>query len=141
MTLIELLDHLDHHDCTLRATTTRLHLLGPGRVRKDPEVLAALKENKLLLIWHVYSRRTGHSLGFCTKCSLASLVYYDPSAKFPRCRMTPKCEGRHEPREADRKLLKRLKPPERETVPRTPATPDRSRLFGPWPPFPDREAA
>ena len=141
MTLIELLDHLDLHDCTLRATTTSLHLLGPGRVRKDPEVLAALKANKLLLIWHVYSRRTGHSLGFCTECSLPSLVHFRPSAKFPKCRMTPKCEGRHEPREADRKLLKKLKAPPRPTIPRVPATPEKSRLLGPRPTFPDREAA
>ena len=52
-----------------------------------------------LLVWEVTARETGHGWAACDHCGKALLTAAKrPKSKpWPRCRMTPRCEGHHRP--------------------------------------------
>lgn len=136
MDLHQLLDHLDHHHVRLHVGAGRLHLIGPARIATDPEVGAAITEHKTLLMAHIIGTRTGHTIGFCTTCNAAVITHYRPSGKAPTCRLTPGCDGRHQPRPADVSRLAAIgapSAPKQAAPPRRPAT---KFLLGSRPPWP-----
>ena len=97
MDLLELLDLIDNEPDTLLVLrpSGKLGLIAPLRLRRDVEVIAALRKHKALLRNHLLGLRTGHPIGFCDQCSEVSMVHY--RATPPKCRITPGCSGHHVP--------------------------------------------
>jgi hypothetical protein len=138
--LRELLDTLNDHGATLDVEGDRLVLSGPRRICDDPDIITAISLNRSLLIGDTVGASTGHTLGFCTACGEPSLTHYKPpKAGYPKCRITPHCEGRHEPRAVDVERLTTAGAPERPKQPRPPRKHHNRRLLGPMPTWPDAE--
>ena len=96
-----------------------------GRLRIDaptgavtPELAEAIKANRDTLVAAVIGRATGHALAPCTTCGDVSMVSIDRDDKGPACRMTPGCDGRHEPRAADLPAIKKVPRPKQAAPPR-----------------------
>ncbi len=134
MDLLVLLDRLGDAHAELRiGPRGHVALYAPDHVRLDITIRAAIRQHHSVLLAHIKGARTGHALGFCTICNAVSLTHYQPASKYPACRITPGCEGRHAIRNADLRRLTAAVAPARpkQTQPPTPA-PTR-RLLGPWP--------
>ena len=147
MNLLDTLDLLDVRGVTLRLDGHRIKAAGP------PDAIDALsddlRQHRDLLHAHVLGVASGHLLAFCDECGEATITavkdssgrprsshdeddgYYD---RWPHCRMTPGCSGRHHPRPAD--LAARANCPAPPSTPRPPAKVDKRRLLGPRPPWP-----
>lgn len=138
MDLHELLDHLDASGARLTESEHRLALDGPSSVRADLSVLAVIGANRDLLLAHVLGARTGHALGRCTECGAMSLTHYRPASKYPPCRLTPACPGRHEPRPVDVAQLTARRAPARPKVGGESENPPTNRLLGPRPAWPQQ---
>ena len=96
-----------------------------GRLRIDaptgavtPELAEAIKANRDTLVAAVIGRATGHALAPCTTCSEVSMVSAAPTGKWQACRMTPGCDGRHEPRRVDLELVTKRTQPKQAAPPR-----------------------
>lgn len=136
MDLHHLVDHLDQHGARLRVRDGRLILTAPPHVAGDPDIVAAITANKVLLIAHVRGVATGHTLGFCTVCDAAVTTHYRPAGKHPKCRLRPGCSGRHEPRPVDVERLSAICAPAAPKQPPAPRKPPTKFLLGPRPPWP-----
>jgi hypothetical protein len=111
-----------------------------GRLRIDaptgavtPDLAAAIKANRDTLVAAVIGRATGHALAPCTTCGDVSMVSIDRDGKGPTCRMTPGCDGRHEPRAADLPAIKKVPRPKQATPPRKTS---KARKLGESVPYP-----
>ncbi len=102
----------------------------------DPDVAAVITDNKTLLMAHVIGTATGHTLAFCTTCNAAVVTHYRPSGKWPTCRLTPGCAGRHEPRDTDVSRLAAIDAPQAPKQAAPPRKPPTKHLLGPRPAWP-----
>lgn len=139
MDLLALLDRLDDAHAELRiGRSGNIALFAPDSIRLNITIRAAIRQHHKVLHAHVEGQRTGHALGFCTVCNAVSLTHYQPASKYPPCRMTPECEGRHEIRATDVERLVAVAAPARPKQPKPPKRPPERRLLGPWPADPWR---
>ncbi len=60
------------------------------------DIAIAVRSHRDLIVAALIGRRTGHAFGRCTTCAEESMVAIDRTT-WPRCRMTPGCQGRHQP--------------------------------------------
>lgn len=131
MGITDLLDALDNGPADLDLIGGRLRLTGPTGTRA--ELGPVIAEHRALLVAHLLGRRTGHALAPCTTCNQVSMTAVKRGT-WPACRLTPGCNGRHQPRPADlARLTNAPRPPAQATPDRRPAT---RRLAGPWPTYP-----
>jgi hypothetical protein len=155
MMLDELLDRLHGSDVELDVDPEGgLVVDAPDELLDDPAVLTAVRAHRELLAASVVGRRTGHGIGVCTHCGTGSLTHYRPASKFPTCRLTPGCPGRHELRPDVVDAFVESGAPKRPTLPRKrtqagPTTYPRTTskrsggvavLLGPWPEYPTNRA-
>lgn len=84
----------------LERAGVRLDVDSEGRLITDgpagaigPGLAERIRRYRVELAWSVLGRRTGHSWSACSVCGEAALVRDDTS---PKCRLTPRCEGRHD---------------------------------------------
>lgn len=64
----------------------------------DDALDAAIRDNRALVVAQLVGRGTGHALGPCSVCGELSMVATKRKGeRYPRCRMTPRCQGRHIP--------------------------------------------
>jgi hypothetical protein len=102
VSLIGLLHRLAAGDIRLAVTDTgRLRTNGPAGAITD-EVRSAIRRHHDLLVWTVTSRQTGHVWTPCNRCGHAVLLNHAlhigrGSQVWPRCYLTPGCNGRHQP--------------------------------------------
>jgi hypothetical protein len=107
----------------LDVVASRLRVDAPTGAITD-DVAARIRQHRDILIAAVIGRGTGHALAPCTACGRESMTNL-ANTTWPRCRLTPGCEGRHEPRPAElasittRKRIKQATPPPRPTKQRT----------------------
>lgn len=108
VTLIDTLDLLRRRGVTLSLVATddgvKLRTEGPAGAIKD-DLAAAIRSHRSLLLWAALGERSGHTFAACTTCGEASMVAVDRGT-WPRCRMTPTCEGRHIPTGAGRRAIR-----------------------------------
>lgn len=136
MRLDELLNRLDTAHARLEYVDGKLRLEGRASIANDPDIASAIRRHRVLLFAQVLGRRTGHTVGFCTVCGRPSMTHYAPPGKYPSCRMTPRCQGRHEPRQADVDRLKAAGLPAAPKAPVPPRKPAHKRFLGPHLPYP-----
>jgi hypothetical protein len=103
VTLLAVLERLNHAGVRLAVNDTgRLHTSAPpGAVTQ--ELAGLIRRHHDLLVWTVVGRRTGHHWVPCDRCG-QSVVLHPPSHSdgnskqvWPRCYLTPGCQGRHRP--------------------------------------------
>lgn len=134
MDLLVLLDRLDDAHAELRiGPGGNVALYAPDHIRLDITIRAAIRQHHSALLAHIKGARTGHALGFCTVCNAVSLTHYQPASKYPACRITPGCEGRHAIRDPDVVRLAAAAAPARPKQTKPPTTATSRRLLGPWP--------
>ena len=105
MTLLDVLDRLDMLDIAIVSRGGRL-ITRAARGTIDDDLRAQIGTHRDMLLIVAVSRGTGHAPGPCTGCGGISMVAGwnsngKPRDPWPRCRLTPGCEGRHQPREID----------------------------------------
>jgi hypothetical protein len=118
-------------------TTTKT----PGTIDRD--LAAGIRAHRELLAHVALGRRTGHALAPCSSCTEASMVAVSTSdgkarKTWPTCRMTPGCDGRHEPRPADLTTIDYVEQPAQSQPPKKNS---KKRFLGEWPAWPDPEVA
>lgn len=128
---LDLLDELARLGATLTVVEGRLLVDGPAGAVTD-DLANHIRANRALVFAAVLGRRSGHVLAPCTICRQVSAVHID-SDTWPTCRLTPGCNGRHEPRTRD---LASVAPNKRPKQAPLPDRPDRRRLLGPQIPYP-----
>ncbi len=125
MNTLELLDRLQVLGAHVAIAGERVHVDAPAGALDDT-LRTALRDHKVLIRAVLIGRGTGHALSPCSACGELSMVNV-ARPTMPTCRLTPGCEGRHQPRPADvpgitnRGVPKQAAPPRRTS---------KSRLLG-----------
>jgi hypothetical protein len=136
---LELLATLRGLGVRARVVDGRLQTIGLGGAIPD-DVAADLRAQKALIVAVLLGRSSGHVWARCTACGAGTMTtalapHRKARTSWPPCRMTPRCEGRHQPTEAQLGDLPADIPAPRPQAP-APARPPKSRLLGPsakWP--------
>lgn len=108
-------------------------------------LLEVARNQRDVIVARLLGAQIGHPWARCTACGEGSLVAAvtskgQPRSTWPRCRMTPACEGRHVPHDDDVALAvsRRLSPPPQAQAP---PQADTARLLGPVPRWPTEVAS
>ena len=99
MRLHEALKELRAAGASVTVSGSQVRVVAP-RGALDGALVATLRRWRQLLVARHAGLWTGHVLGWCSKCDEPSMVNYR-SRTWPTCRITPRCDGRHVPDEAD----------------------------------------
>ena len=137
MSALDVLDRLAAVGAVVFVANGRLRVDAPtGAV--TPELADEIKANRDTVLAAIHGRSTGHALAPCTSCSEVSMVNIDRSGKGPACRMTPGCDGRHEPRPIDLPTIKRVPRPKQAAPP---PNQGKARKLGPDAAYPTEAAS
>ncbi len=125
MNTLELLDQLQALGVHVAIAGERVHVDAPAGALDD-ELRQQLRDEKVLIRSVLIGRGTGHALSPCSACGQLSMVNIARKT-MPSCRLTPGCDGRHEPRHTDVPTITNRGVPKQAAPPRSKS---KSRILG-----------